>query len=726
MRSALSFVRDLAFGVIALGLSTLNGSAQTIGVQSGEHAGFTRLVLDIGAEREWTLSREGDGHRLALDPPVDGFAIGQVFDLIPRTRLAALEVREGLLLSLACDCDINASRFEGRYLILDIAPTEGGAPQPAQPVASTPEGDAAVAAVRRQAAAESLPDMTRVLTGAAARSDAVVIAPPPLAAAPSAMTADIDLAEAARIMSEQLARAAASGLLEATPGRPLSDADPVQAPEATTDIDGSNAGDASPALPNVSEEPGPGAPIRAETALDVALHRALGAEPQRNQLICSGDALSIRDWSPGDGVYQGLGALRIAVFDDRDGLQRDAVLALARHYLFYGFGAEAAYWLGQIEAAPEELSVIAALVDGVDGAHFPPEPDPVTCSDEELLWRYLDGALGAHPLTEEQVGRLQRAAAALPAGLRDQIAPRVSRLLQADGYPHAARNLRDMLVRGGRLPDAMVLGLDLDLGIAQGADPATRDALALAIRDDGGDPVPGMAHALAFDREMGVPTSEIRLEAAEALLREYGIGPETASLWQEVMLAHAASGEIDRVFDLMAGAGDVPDVTRDEARTALFSDRLSAGDTAALFIFARLFGSDWRGEGSVAGRTRVAAMAHLREAGLTDAAEVLRAGQRLLILPARPGTTPDEADLLRAAWQGGDWARLAEVADGAHHDIALRMVELGTNAAAEPTPRAEVPDLRALVERVEDSQALRAEIVDLLGAPVPRLVEAAE
>jgi hypothetical protein len=235
-----------------------------------------------------------------------------------------------------------------------------------------------------------------------------------------------------------------------------------------------------------------------------------------------------------------------------------------------------------------------------------------------------------------------------------------------------------------------------------------------------------MTQALAFDRETGVPTSEIRLAAAEALLRESGIGPATAALWQEVMRAHAASGDIDRVVDLMAGAAEMPDVARDDALTALFSDRLSAGDTAALFIFARLWGPDWRAEGSFAGRTRVAAMAHLRDAGLAEAADVLRAGQRMLILPARPGAAPDDADLLRAAWQSGDWLRLAETAAGPHQDIAMRMAALAGDTSDGAAVGAEISDLRALADRVADSQVLRAEIMDLLDAPSPRTGEVAE
>ena len=122
--------------------------AQTVRVQSGEHAEFTRLVLDIGAGRSWQLDPLGDTVRLRLDPPVDGFDISRVFDLIPRTRLAGLAVRDGLELTLACPCDIDASRYERRYLVLDIRPAT----------------DAALRDARRDAAAR-LPDMSRLLLG---------------------------------------------------------------------------------------------------------------------------------------------------------------------------------------------------------------------------------------------------------------------------------------------------------------------------------------------------------------------------------------------------------------------------------------------------------------------------------------------------------------------------------------------------------------------------------
>jgi hypothetical protein len=288
----------------------------------------------------------------------------------------------------------------------------------------------------------------------------------------------------------------------------------------------------------------------------------------------------------------------------------------------------------------------------------------------------------------------------------------MARRLHADGAIPAARNLRDMLLRGGRLAPSVILRLDLDLGIARTGDPALGDAVALALRDDGGNPVGALTQALAFDRATGAQPSETRLIAAEALLREQGLGPTTAALWHEMLLAQASVGGFDRVLALLSQNGEVTQQVRDDALTALVADRLAASDTPALFLLARLHGATWQATGSEAGRARVAAMAHLRDAGLPEAADMLRAGQRLLILPARPMPPPDPQDILRVAWETGDWTGLADSAGGPHRQIAERML---TRDTAAPAP-ADLPELAA---RVEDSATLRGVVASLLAVPAP-------
>jgi hypothetical protein len=695
-----------ALGLLSVSFATTQTWAQTIRVQSGEHADFTRLVLDIGASRSWRLEREGEVTRLRLDPPVDGFDITRVFDLIPRTRLAGLLVRDGLELSLACPCDIEASRFQGRYLLLDIRLAEDQG-RPVDPLQ-----------IARRDAAGQLPDTARLLFGPPRDPSQPEdpVSPPPTMIPGIAREdpAAVDLQEVARIMSEQLARAAAAGLLDASADRPMTDADPVR------DL-AVSSGDQTPSRPTAGGAPmpvlPPGIPLRAETALDRALPLPLMIQPRQDGLGCTGAALGLHDGSPTGSLQEGLGALRLALFDERDQLQPDGVVALARHYLAFGFGAEAAYWLAQIDTPPPSMPVIASLVDEVPGPHFPPEPDPLACSDDELLWRYLDGAFDPTTLTSEEAGRLQRATAALPHDLRDQIAPRMARALDRDGFVNEARNLRDMLWRSDRLGPGALLRLDRDLGLAPADPDSTAEGLAMALRDAGGEPVAAMTHAMAFDREIGVPPSTLRLDAAEALLRENGIGQITLPLWTEIVLARAAIGDLNRMLELLAAEG-LPEGARDHALTALFSERVAGADTPAVFLLAHVFGPNWQATGSEAGRARVAAIAHLREEGLTEAAEMLRMRQRMLILPARPEADADGSDDLRSAWQAGDWSRLGDLATGTHRAIAARMEGAPPADQAADADRL-VRDLPRLAERVADSRVLRDEITALLGAPRP-------
>ena len=133
--------------------------AQTVAVRSGEHPQFSRLVLDTGRERTWELSEDGDQRWITFDPPIEAFDLSSVFDLIPQTRLRDIAAREGLVLTLACDCPITSSRHQNRYLVLDISDPESTGIADSPESAGTDDGLAA----RRVAAAEALPDLTQLL-----------------------------------------------------------------------------------------------------------------------------------------------------------------------------------------------------------------------------------------------------------------------------------------------------------------------------------------------------------------------------------------------------------------------------------------------------------------------------------------------------------------------------------------------------------------------------------
>lgn len=607
---------------VVLALSASPAFAQTVPVQSGDHPGFTRLVLPIGADRDWELDPQSETNwTLTVSPPVDRFDLSGAFDLIQRARLLGLTGDTSLSLELACACDVNSFRFNERFLVIDISDPDPNAPPPVAAIDILPEG-----AAQRATAASALPDLANLLGTPTNLPDVpnrpwpesgeADLAPDPTPISEAAAAADPNprLAEAAEIMAEQLARAAASGLLDASLGQPMTMGDPTHVPsperEEVTEpqLPEADMAVAAQAPPEDVHTPGThfpsgSLPIRAETAFDTAIQLHLPIGPPREEAACDGIPFDVRDWASGNGFDYELGELRAELFDERDVLVPAAVIHMAQHYLYYGFGAEADYWLSQLADTPEALLHVAALIDGGTTAPFRTVDTPEACSQGELLWRYLAGSVEGD-LTSNDTSALQRAFGDLPSSLRDQMGPRLARQLARDGYAGTARNVRDALNRGGRIDVSALRLLDLDLGINQGeTHEETRTALAETLRDDGGDPVSVMAHALAFDRSIGERPLSSRLVAAEAMLRENGDGPTTEDLWHEVLLGHAALGQIDRALNMLDDPSRVGEAHA-RALTDLIAERVLVGDTAALVILAYTHGADWRPEGSAAGRFR--------------------------------------------------------------------------------------------------------------------------
>lgn len=121
------------FVIALILLLASQADAEVIGVQSGDHDGFSRLVLSIPSDRAWKLGRENDGYVIETGNISDSFDIRTVFDLIGRNRLAGLDATSQpgrLSLSLACDCHATASKWQADWVIIDIidGPAAPGSP----------------------------------------------------------------------------------------------------------------------------------------------------------------------------------------------------------------------------------------------------------------------------------------------------------------------------------------------------------------------------------------------------------------------------------------------------------------------------------------------------------------------------------------------------------------------------------------------------------------------
>ena len=745
----------VAAAIVTVLAGTCGGAAQTLAVQSGEHEGFTRLVLRIGVERDWTLTDQDRTVRLSVSPGVDRFDLSRSFDLIPRTRIAELRADGGdLAILLGCDCPISSFRYLDEFLVIDVA-DPGTEPPPgplnARDATQDPNATRARAAERASAAA-ALPDLARILTAGPSvlsrgQADTAPTAPPlqPQPPAPPEPTADIE--EATRIMAEQLARAAAAGLLTPARDTSFSFADPIvtgpetngDAPETsdTRDMAATAPPDVTSAAPRLlppviaaPEAPpvprpvasdddmarsAPDLPLRLQSALDPDRWPTENPEAPAPPLACAGTALDLAAWSAADDFMSALGDLRLALFDDRDRLVDAAALNLIRHYLAHGFGAEAAYWLDRINAPPADLVSMAALIEGrMATPPYGHVDDTAACSDAELLLRYLAGSTD-ETLTESQADRVQRGFSGLPAPLQRHFGPDLARRLTSGGQTGTARNIRDALERSGAITATSLVALDLEIGIEVEAETARRN-LAVALRDDGASPVPAMVQALALDRTEHRVSDPARITAAEGLLRETPPGAAADTLWREIVTAQMRVGQVDTAMVMLAEGREAHSDTWQQAVTEVLSDRLEQQDTATLLLLAHLFGNDWTDGGSQAGRVRMGVSRHLRAMGLDMAADVMLANGPGLILP-RPEVEPD-AGGQHALWTGGNWVEIASGMDGPHADIASRMARRVV-LPERPPPEESGIDLDTIATQIADSGELRRTIDAVLSTRLP-------
>ncbi|AZL59448.1 hypothetical protein EI545_11705 [Tabrizicola piscis] len=125
--------------IVALLLALASPSlGETARVISGEHADFTRLVVELPQESDWTVGRIPLGYAFATGSASQpGYDLSRVWNRIPRTRLRALRADPetgALELTLACPCHVFPFEYRPGMVVLDIK----DGPPPQAPVLKRP------------------------------------------------------------------------------------------------------------------------------------------------------------------------------------------------------------------------------------------------------------------------------------------------------------------------------------------------------------------------------------------------------------------------------------------------------------------------------------------------------------------------------------------------------------------------------------------------------------
>ncbi len=576
-------------------LAALPAAAQEGGaIRTGEHAGFTRVVMVIEPTTEWSLET-GPGEAVLFFPGKRlDFATAGVFDRIPRTRVTAIDTGPAgtgtrVVVGLGCDCRISASFVGARYLALDVSDRD--APR---------------------VAAESVPVPGETPEERALREVAAV------ASAEEAL-----LAQIARAADQGVVRLTVAGPPPAPPGpapRPEPTAtrapqpDPAGEPTAATEAEGLAALLA-------------GDQIEATSVYDRDRAAVLGLrpEPPVSPVCLPADLFAVADWSDGSPLHAQTPALMARVVGEFDRPDPAALRDLARLYIRFGFGAEAEALLADFDAEVDEQALLRDLARTVEGrAVAPGGPLAVAaaCPGPHALWLALGGAAPAYR-DAGQFAAVQAAFAELPPDLRRLLGPALTGRLLDAGRAAEARLIFATAIRAGG-PRTV----ELDLAAARlDAAEGRSDAALAGLRALAESNAPNAADALialtriALDAGVAVPLRLVTDLRAAALTRRGD--PSEAAIRGLLVEALAARDALPAALaEVRAARADLPGAA--DAFAALGVAALAAADPAAVgrgaYAETALAAADLIPRGPAGDPSRRAVAARLSNGGLPNAA----------------------------------------------------------------------------------------------------------
>lgn len=515
---------------------------QTARVISGEHEGFTRLVVELPGLSGWTLGRTPMGYGFTpTGPEPPDYDLGRVWDLIPRTRLQSLRIDPAsgaLQLALACDCHVFPFQYRPGVVVLDIKdgpPPPGSAFEQAfslQPLAVPAPPDPAP------------PDPAPTVAGYDWLADlpAATDRTAPTMDLPELATGSVSLQPLRDQLLAQISRGAAQGVVD------------MQLPGKSTKVEDPGLTDLPWSQIHIGEMPGVEASAGGGDTEPVVLAECAPEE-----------MLDLPSWGEGKVPLDLLSAGRSGFMGEFDEVQIEAALQAVRTHLYLGFGAEARQYalLLPPAEAPPELAYYRSMSHLVDGESDPATPfaTMLPCDGAAALWAAL--ALERLPLGPEvNVAAILRSFTALPAHLRQSLGAPLAERLLARGDADAARLIRDSMERAPHSDPADIAHLDAKAALHADLPEAAQVHAETAVAEAGSDiaPLITLVEAHARRAEPMLPEAAATLQA---VLGESAGRPDEAAIRRALALALALSGQTAEAF---AAAG--PAVPEDLWRLA--------------------------------------------------------------------------------------------------------------------------------------------------------------
>lgn len=605
--------RFLAF-LLLIGAFGSAALAEPVRVRTGEHPGFSRVVLPFTRPTVWTIGRTQQGYGLRLGRSDVALDLTGAFDLIPRTRIKAMSTGRGdTALQIVTDCDCHIEAFEDRpgILVIDLL---DGAPSPLSRFETALQPPAGPAAPTRGAAAllaapETAPAASggllslfwkRTLDPRAAAPESAQVAqatavesPAPLPAPDTFGSADPDLSDLP-LLNAALARAAQTPVPARLPDvpAPRPDIAATDLPDptfhlrpASTRIDSarnillqelSRAASQGlvevvqaerPTLQNEPPDPEPAAlaepapvandhvTIKAETSIDRdALLEPASRSVTPDGVACIPDAaLALPDWGDARPATEQIAERRQALVGEFDAASAASVVAMAHLYLYLGFGAEAGETLRAfpIEVPNSDLlGVMASVMD--DGTPDPGRLAAMTdCDGTAALWAVL---ATPHLVLGQAVDTRSviRNFSALPLNLRRLLGPRLSNKFLSVGDEATARTIQGAVTRAAGDPGAEARLVDAKLDLSHDETASAQRKLSGVVAEDGPASPEALILLIETQIEQGMTVDKATVNTAAAMAFEHRGTKLGSQLARIEVLATAASGNFDGAFATLA------------------------------------------------------------------------------------------------------------------------------------------------------------------------------
>ncbi len=572
---------------LTLLLITSVARAETIVVHSGEHDGFSRLVLPMETPAHWQFGRTLDGYELRLGRPGVVFDLSQVFNRIPRERLADLgTTADGtrLTLQLSCSCHAEIFEFRPTVLVIDIRPGAPPANSPFEKMLDDTAGSGdplgKTGTVRPRAQPNDVMQVYDWKAGLPSLpvNPALPFPTAKLDPAP-ASAAEARVAEAQTTLIEQLGRAASQGLVNAR----TTPIETVASPTATTEngvpmVTPTSTTPSPPSLPRVT----------AKTALDREIQTNLPGQNSTNGEACLPvGSVDVPAWGNQEPVPLQIEKHRQGMVGEFDKPSVAAVEGLAHLYIYLGFGAETRTLIDAMQVTLPDADLLKSLASIVDDDR-PPRPGVLAgklgCGGPEAMWSVLSQPTLASS-DSVNINAVIQAFSALPAHLRRLLGPRLAERFLAIHDLDTVRTIRDALIRAGRdpNPDAQLLNAQFDL--AQGKPHEAEATIAMVAKTDGQSTPDALILLVDQAAENGKPVDPSLIDSIAALAKQYRDTTTGRDLDRAHILALGSVNDFGAAFREFATLRSNPDASASGAE-ALWAMLAAKGHDADVLRYA--------------------------------------------------------------------------------------------------------------------------------------------